>query len=132
MPRRTRLFLALGVVAAATALGGPAQAQGIYAALAISTSTGVYGYGYNYDTARGAQDRAMLECRQRSQATDCRVYANFQRACIAVAKASNNAFGWATGYPTDERSERALNECAFRNGTDCQVVAQFCSGTTGR
>lgn len=128
----TRALLVLALLAAAPAFGRPAHAQGIYAALAISTSTGVYGYSFNYDTARGAQDRAMQECRQRTQATDCRVYTNFQRACIALAQASNNAFGWAIGYANDERSERALNECAFRNGTDCKVVAQFCSGTTGR
>ena len=132
MPRIPRLFLLLAVLAAAAALGRPAHAQGIYAALAISNTTGVYGYGFNYDTARGAQDRAMQECRQRTQATDCRVYANFQRACIAVAQAGNNAFGWAIGYASDERSERALNECAYRNGTDCKVVARFCSGTTER
>jgi len=132
MPRSTRALLVLAVLAAAAAFGRPAHAQGIYGAVAISSSTGVYGYGYNYDTARGAQDRAMQECRQRSQATDCRVYANFQRACFALAKAGNNAFGWAIGYPNDERSERALNECAFRNGADCKVVEQFCSGTTAR
>ena len=132
MPRSTRLFLILGVLAATAALGRPAHAESIYAALAISTSTGAYGYGYNYDTARGAQDRAIQECRQHAQAADCRVYANFQRACFALAKAGNNAFGWATGYAKDERSERALNECASRNGTDCTVVLQFCSGTTER
>lgn len=132
MSRSTKALLVLAVLAAAAAIGRPAHAQGIYAALAISSSTGVYGYGFNYDTQRGADDRAMQECRQRTQATDCRVYARFQRACIALAQATNNAFGWAIGYAADERSERALNECAFRNGGDCKVAAQFCSGTTGR
>jgi len=131
MPRSTKTLLLLAALAAA-AFGRPAHAQSIYAALAISTSTGIYGYGFGYDTQRGADDRAMQECRQRTQATDCQVYARFERACIALAQASNNAFGWAIGYPNDERSERALNQCAFRNGTDCKVVAQFCSGTTGR
>lgn len=131
MPPRTRVFLLIAALAAIS-LGGvpPARAQGIYAALAISTSTGAYGYGYNYDTAQGAQDRALMECRKYAQ--DCRISTTFSRACIAVARASNNAFGWAIGYSDDERPERALNQCAFHSGNDCQVVVRFCSGTIGR
>lgn len=120
------------VVAALAALlfaGAPAQAQGVYGALAISPSTGAYGFGYNYDTAAGARDRAMTECRKHAQ--DCQVYTQFQRQCIAIARAANNAFGWALGYTGEERTERALNECAGRNGTDCKIVTRFCSGATG-
>jgi hypothetical protein len=130
MPPSARILALLAALAAAVLGAAPAAAQGIHAALAISTSTGAYGYGYNYDTTQGAQDRALMECRKYAQ--DCRVYTTFSRACIAVARASNNAFGWAIGYPEDERAERALNECAFRNGGDCRVVVRFCSGTTGR
>ena len=43
----------------------------------------------------------------------------------------SNAFGWAMGYAADERPERALNECAACNGSDCKIVTRFCSGTTG-
>jgi serine/threonine-protein kinase len=130
MPRRAPILLLLAALIALALGAGPARAQGIYAALAISPSTGAYGYGYNYDTSQGAQDRAMAECRKYAQ--DCRVYSTFSRACIAVARASNNAFGWAIGYADDERPERALNQCAYRNGGDCRVVVRFCSGTTGR
>lgn len=124
-----RTLLALAALIAFAAAGAPAQAQGIYAALAISPSTGAYGYGYNYDTDAQARDRAMNECKKHAQ--DCRIYATFQRQCIAIARASNNAFGWALGYPKDERPERALNECASRNGGDCKIVTSFCSGATG-
>ncbi len=110
-------------------MGAPARAQGVYGALAISPSTGAYGYGYNYATDALARDRAMTECRKHAQ--DCRVYATFQRQCIAIARASNNAFGWALGYPNEERPERALNECAARDGNDCKIVTRFCSGVTG-
>lgn len=130
-PMRAMKRFLLALAAAAAAAGAPAQAQaqaqGVYAALAISSSTGAYGYGYNYATEAQARDRAMTECRKHAQ--DCRVYSTFQRACIAVARASNNAFGWAIGFANDERPERALNECASRNGGDCKIVTQFCSGT---
>jgi serine/threonine-protein kinase len=131
MPHGARTVTLPAVLAALFLAGAaPAQAQGIHAALALSPSTGAYGYGYNYDTVQGARDRAMMECRKHAQ--DCRVYSTFSRACIAVARASNNAFGWAIGYPEDERPERALNECAYRNGDDCKVVVKFCSGVAGR
>jgi len=124
----TRICLALAAFFALAA-ASPAEAQGIYAALAISPSTGAYGFGYNYDTDAQARNRAMMECKKHAQ--DCRIYATFNRQCIAVARASNNAFGWAMGYAADERPERALNECASRNGGDCKIVTRFCSGTTG-
>lgn len=118
--------LAFVLALAAAGFARPAAAQGIHGALAISTSTGAYGYGFNYDTPAGAQARAMAECAK--HAGDCKVYANIQRACIAIARGQNNAFGWAIGYPNDERPERALNECASQNGTGCKVVTSFCSG----
>jgi serine/threonine-protein kinase len=130
--RASRSIAVVIVSLAAPFLGGaPAQAEapGVYAALAISPSTGAYGFGYNYNTDAQARDRAMTECRKHAQ--DCRVYVTFQRQCIAIARGGNNAFGWAYGYAADERGERALNECAGRNGTECKVVTRFCSGATG-
>ncbi|MFO0987663.1 MAG: DUF4189 domain-containing protein [Alphaproteobacteria bacterium] len=131
MPDRNIVAIAIAIAALAALLlsAAPAAAQGVHGALAISTSTGAYGYGFNYDTEAGARDRAMAECRKHAQ--DCRVYATFQRQCIAIARAANNAFGWAYGYTNDERAERALNECAGRNGNDCKIVTRFCSGATG-
>src|SRR5687768_18389752 len=95
----SRTLLAVAAFAGFAASGAPALAQGIYAALAISPSTGAYGFGYNYDTDAQARDRAMSECKKHAQ--DCRIYATFNRQCIAIARASNNAFGWALGYPKD-------------------------------
>jgi len=129
MPVVKTIAVALAAIAALMFLGAPARAQGVYGALAISPSTGAYGYGYNYDTDAQARDRAMTECRKHAQ--DCRVYTTFQRQCIAIARASNNAFGWALGYAREERPERALNECAARGGGDCKVITSFCSGATG-
>jgi len=126
--------IALAVAAAlllAAGLVRPAAAQGIHAALAISTSTGSFGFGYNYDTPDAAQQRAMAECRK--HAADCKVYANFSRNCISIARGNTPtggwAFGWAYGYTNEERPERALNECAHQNGNACRVLNSFCSGT---
>lgn len=119
------LLLAAALFAAA-GFARPAAAQGIHGALALSTSTGAYGYGFNYDTPDLARARALSECAK--HARDCKVFVDFQRACIAIARGDNNAFGWATGYPNDERPERALNECASQNGTRCKVVTAVCSG----
>jgi len=123
---RTVRSLSIVTLLLALAPAAPAAAQAIHAALAISTSSGAYGFGYNYDTPAQAQSRAMTECAK--YATDCKVYANFQNTCIAIARGDNKAFGWAIGYPNDERPERALNECASQNGTGCKVVTSFCSG----
>jgi hypothetical protein len=132
MPSSVKVLIVLAVAALGAASVAPARAQGIYGALAISPSTGTYGWGANYATAQGARDRAMQECRTRTRAQDCKVYSTFERACIAVAQATNNIFGWAIGYADDERAERALNECAASNGGDCKIVARFCSGVSGR
>ena len=125
-----RTLLGLACLCAVAAIAPPAAAQGVYGALAISTTTGAFGYGYNYANEAQARDRAMSECRKHAQ--DCRVYATFQRQCISIARAANNAFGWALGYPEDERPERALNSCASQNGDACKIVTQFCSGVAGR
>ncbi|MCW5770450.1 MAG: DUF4189 domain-containing protein [Rhodospirillaceae bacterium] len=126
MLRSVRSVCVVAVFALVAA--SPAAAQGIYAALAISTSTGAFGYGFNYDSQASAETRAMAECRKHAQ--DCRVYARFYRNCMSLARGANNAFGWAIGYPADERPERALNACAAQRGTACRVVATFCSGTS--
>jgi serine/threonine-protein kinase len=89
------IAVVLSVAAALLSFAAPAAAQGVYGALAISPSTGAYGFGYNYDTAAAARDRAMTECRKHAQ--DCQVYAQFQRQCIAVARAKGQpplAFPW--------------------------------------
>ena len=73
----------------------------------------------------------MAECRK--HATDCRVYVNFNRNCISIARGNTStggwAFGWATGFTAEERPERALNECAHQNGNACRVINSFCSGS---
>ena len=109
---------------------GPAAAEtaGIYGALAISTGSGAYGFSYNYNSDDEARRRAMAECVKRTQAGDCQVAATFSRNCIAVAYSPNKVFGWATGYPNDERPERALNSCASANGNACKIVQSICSG----
>lgn len=129
MPALRPIALVAAAIAALVLMGAPAHAQGVYGALAISPSTGAYGFGYNYDTDAQARERAMNECRKHAQ--DCRVYTTFQRQCISIARAGNNAFGWALGYSREERPERALNECAARGGGDCKIITQFCSGATG-
>ena len=111
------------------AMARPAAAQGVYGAFALSSSTGAYGFAYNFNTQEEARQRALAECVKRTSSGDCKVSANIVRNCIAVARGNNNVFGWAIGWPVDERPERALNECAGANGADCKVVAQFCSGT---
>jgi hypothetical protein len=123
---RTAVLAFVVALLAAAGFARPAAAQGIHGALAISTSTGAYGFGYNYDTPAQAQARAMTECAK--HARDCKVFVNLQRACIAIARGQNNAFGWAIGFPNDERPERALNECAAQSGTTCEVVTSFCTG----
>ena len=126
-PRRARLVFALLLGASAA---GPAAAEtaGIYGALAISTGSGAYGFSYNYNSDDEARRRAMAECVKRTQAGDCKVAATFSRNCIAVAYSANKVFGWATGYPNDERPERALNACASANGNACKIVQRICSG----
>ena len=123
-PARFVLALLLGALPA-----GPAAAQtAIYGALAISVGSGAYGFSYNYSSDAEARQRAMAECVKRTQAGDCKVAATFSRNCIAVAYSPNKVFGWATGYPNDERPERALNECASANGNACKIVQSICSG----
>jgi len=92
----TRLAaLAAAVLFASVA---PAAAQG-WGALAFSENGTAYAYSRNYQTREQAMQGAIGECAK--HASDCKVYATFQNKCVALAGASNGAYGWAIGGTSD-------------------------------
>jgi hypothetical protein len=112
------------------ASAAPAAAQGAgWGALAFSENGTAYSYSRNYPTQEGAQAGALSECAKYAQ--DCKIYATFENKCVALAGASNGAYGWAIGgSDTAARQAGAMRQCQQQGGTDCRMVAQFCSGVS--
>jgi hypothetical protein len=107
----------------------PAAAQG-WGALAFSENGTAYAYSRNYQTREQAMQGAIGECAK--HASDCKVYATFQNKCVALAGASNGAYGWAIGGTSDAaREAAAMRQCQQQGGPDCRMVVKFCSGVDG-
>ncbi len=114
-------FLIVSVAPAA------AQERGGWGALAFSENGTAYSYSRNYASQETAQAGALAECAKYAQ--DCKIYATFENKCVALAGASNGAYGWAIGG-TDgaARNAGAMRQCQQQGGTDCKMVVTFCSG----
>ena len=101
----------------------PASAQDYYAAFAYSLANGAYGYSYNYATQQEAEQRAMEECGKHSN--ECKGVFWFRNACGALARASDNAYGWAWNVNLGEARVNALTECS-KYGPSCEIKESFC------
>lgn len=107
----------------------PAAAQG-WGALAFSENGTAYSYSRNYQTRDQAMQGALGECAK--HAADCKIYATFQNKCVALAGASNGAYGWAIGGSDEQaRVDASMRQCTQQGGPDCRLVIKFCSGGEG-
>ena len=115
----------------------PGAAEG---ALAIGTTGNVandgiaLGTGYNYATRQGAIDRALAECRGRTDAPKatpfCQIVGTFTRQCAATAldpKAGTPGAGWAIAASQQKANSQALANCRATAGANRR---QFCKVDT--
>ena len=101
----------LGIAAAAAVMvagfsAAPANAEGVWVAIAGSPSTDAWGWAYA-DTAQQATDLALGYCSQ-DGATDCAWQARSRR-CIALAR-SNNGIAGGVGATLREAEQDALHD----------------------
>ena len=101
----------LGIVAAAVVMvagfsAAPANAEGVYVAIAGSPSTDAWGWAYA-DTKQEANDLALQYC-SKDGATDC-VWLARGNGCIAMARSDEGIAGFA-GETTWEAEEMALRQ----------------------
>ena len=123
-----RLAALAGAFLIVSAAPAAAQERGAWGALAFSENGTAYAYSRNYATRENAEAGAMAECAKYAQ--DCKIYAVFDNKCVALAGASNGAYGWAIGGSDDAaRQAGAMRQCQQQGGTDCRMVSTFCSGT---
>lgn len=107
----------------------PAAAQqgGGWGALAFSENGTAYSYSRNFVSQETAQAGALAECAK--YASDCKIYATFENKCVALAGASDGAYGWAIGgSDAAARAAGAMRQCQQQGGGDCKMVVTFCSG----
>jgi hypothetical protein len=85
--------LVAGIAAVALLLVLPAAAQADWGAIAVDPLTGRYGVSYDYNTARGAQQRAKVECHGKH----CKVAVWVRNGYAALVQKRSNGFYFA-GY----------------------------------
>ena len=125
----TRLAALAGAVFAMSANSLLAQETGGWGALAFSENGTAYSYSRNYTTKEGAIGGALAECAK--YANDCKIYATFENKCVALAGASDGAYGWAIGGSDPQaRQQGAMRQCQQQGGGDCRMVVTFCSGVS--
>ena len=121
-----KLFASLALVAPVMLLGAEtALAATNYVAIAYSRSTGSTGYGKNYATRTAASRAALRQCRRYSGTNDCRVMITGRNTCVALASASNRAFGWARNTYW-KAQVNALVRCS-KNGRYCKIRHTICA-----
>lgn len=122
-----RLAALAGAFFIASAAPAAAQERGGWGALAFSENGTAYSYSRHYTSQQAAEAGALAECAKYAQ--DCKIYAVFENKCVALAGATNGAYGWAIGGSDDgARQAGAMRQCQQQGGTDCRMVATFCSG----
>jgi hypothetical protein len=113
---------------------GPAQAPGIWGALAVSPSTTLSGSTWGYQDKQHAADSALKECSLAMNAMrDCRIVGVFANACVALATSPNeHAWGFSGTYNTIKlAADAAMTRCQNGGGRTCAIVAKFCSPGQG-
>lgn len=118
MPALTRRLI-LGLTLVCLAL--PAQAEGLYAAIAFSPATGRAGSSWNFDTTVLAETEANLQC----GAADCYTAVVFQE-CGAIAVGDGYGMGYGLDPSQDKASALALQSCTEYT-SNCQITAAFCN-----
>lgn len=96
--------------------------QNNYSALAIGKNNG-WGESWGYSSRSDAENRAMLECRKND--TDCELKL-WTTSCIAYAKSSDGATGWAWSDTANKAGKMAINNCEQYAGC-CNIQSSFCA-----
>jgi hypothetical protein len=112
----------------------PAQAPGIWGALAVSPSTTVSGSTWGYQNQRDAENSALKECSLAMNAMrDCRIVGVFANACVALATSPNeHAWGFSgTFNSVKQAADAAMTRCRNGGGRTCAITAKFCSPSQG-
>jgi hypothetical protein len=113
---------------------GPAQAPGIWGALAVSPSTLVYGSTWGYQNRQDAENSARKECSIAMNAMrDCKVVGVFANACVALATSTNeHAWGFSGTFDSvKQAADAAMTRCRNAGGRNCAITAKFCSPSQG-
>jgi hypothetical protein len=83
--------LVAGLAAVSLFLAVPAAAQAAWGAIAVDPVTGSYGFSHDYNTARGAQQRARVECHTKH----CKVAVWVANGYAALVQKRSNGFYFA-------------------------------------
>jgi len=99
----------------------PAQAEGVFAAIAFSPSTGMSGGAWNHETADLAETEAFGEC----GVDDCATVVVFQQ-CGSIAVGDGYGMGFAADLSAATAQEVALQNCTGYT-SNCVVTMSVCN-----
>jgi len=107
----------------------PAQAPGVWGAIAVSGSAAYTGWSWNCQSKQEAANKALRYCWQAMNAMrDCNVVATFANTCIALATSpKERAWGYGHNDSPKQARKRALMECREGGGRSCRIVSAYCS-----
>jgi Domain of unknown function (DUF4189) len=95
-----------------------------YAAIAYSPTTGAYGFGNKFDSRKGAEDKALAECK----ADDAKVAGSVKNGWCILAVGDFDASIYACGDNSDKAEARktAMAECG-KLVKPCHIVSSVSS-----
>ena len=99
----------------------PAQAEGLFAAIAFSPATGMSGGAWNHATETLAETEAYGQC----GAEDCDTVLVFQQ-CGAIAVGDGFGMGYGSDLSTATANDLALQNCDSYT-TNCAITMSFCN-----
>jgi hypothetical protein len=136
-----RSILVVHVLAAClilvSAVLAPANAFGAIALGRAPDGIDSYGTAFNYPTQNGASQRALTECRARSDreaAKYCKILDTFHDQCFAIAwdpEPGTTGIGLAVANEVSAAEERALADCKKAAGDRakfCEALESNCDG----
>ena len=96
--------------------------QSYYSALAIGKNNG-WGESWGYPTRSDAENRAMLECKKNDSGCELKLWST---SCIAYAKSSDGATGWAWSDTANNAGKNAIANCE-QYSKCCNIQSTFCA-----
>lgn len=102
------------------------QSGSKYGAIAYSKKSKFYGHSWQYCTRKGAEAKALRECRKRTEENDCTVVVWFENVCGALAVAPGGAYSARGGTPIATAERKALQSCS-KQGEKCKILTSVCA-----
>jgi hypothetical protein len=98
-----------------------------FGAIAYSVSTNNVGYSNDASSAKEAERIALSYCSEDKGADDCKLEAQFENRCGAIAWGDDEIIRWGIDMNKSLAESAALMSCKGHGGKNCEAIASHCS-----